>query len=112
MKADKNRTLKIYRSDLDGCIHEAANDLHELGLISQKTMRQFDKNCLTQVDPLSPEEITDLRHHAGVSQAVFASYLNVSTGIISKWERGEKSPAGPALKLLNLAREKGLESIA
>ncbi len=105
--------MKIkYRSDLDASIHEAAGDLYELGLISPQTMRKFDKGCLTQITALSPTEIVELRHHAGVSQSVFASYLNVTTGIVSKWERGEKHPAGPALKLLALARKKGLEAIA
>ena len=47
-----------------------------------------------------------------VSQAVFALYLNVSTGLISQWERGEKHPAGTSLKLLALVQEKGLEAIA
>jgi putative transcriptional regulator len=111
----KHSGLKIetkYRSSLDASIYEAANDLFEIGLISPQTMRQFDKGCLTEVTPLSPTEIADLRHHAGVSQSVFATYLNVTTGIVSKWERGEKHPAGPALKLLNLAKKKGLEAIA
>jgi putative transcriptional regulator len=53
-----------------------------------------------------------MRRRAGVSQAVFASYLNVTPGRVSKWERGEKNPHGPALKLLALAQKKGLEAIA
>ena len=57
-------------------------------------------------------EIVELRKKAGVSQAVFASYLNVSTGLISQWERGEKQPRGPSLKLLTLVRKKGLDVIA
>lgn len=107
-----NKNSPKFRSDLDASIHEAANDLFELGFINIQTMKKFDKGCLTEVSPLLPSEIVEVRRHAGVSQAVFASYLNVSTGIVSKWERGEKHPAGPALKLLNLAQKKGLESIA
>jgi hypothetical protein len=42
----------------------------------------------------------------------FASYLNVTTGLVSKWERGEKQPQGPSLKLLALVQKKGLEAIA
>ena len=48
----------------------------------------------------------------GVSQAVFASFLNVKTKLVSEWERGEKKPSGPSLKLLSLVKSKGLESIA
>jgi len=31
---------------------------------------------------------------------------------VSKWERGEKRPDGPSLKLLNLVKTKGLAVIA
>jgi putative transcriptional regulator len=53
-----------------------------------------------------------LREREQVSQPVFAHYLNVSKGIVSKWERGEKRPDGASLKLLNLVRTKGLKAIA
>jgi len=47
-----------------------------------------------------------------VSQAVLARYLNVSKDVVSQWERGEKRPTGPTLKLLSLAERKGLAAIA
>jgi putative transcriptional regulator len=47
-----------------------------------------------------------------VSQAVFASFLNVPPGLISQWERGEKKPSGPSLKLLSIVKAKGLDAIA
>lgn len=101
-----------YRSPIAAAVHESMKDLHEIGLVDNKTMRNFDKTCLTSVEPLSPEEIAKLRQDAGVSQSVFAHYLNVSTGVVSKWERGEKKPNGPSLKLLTLVKQKGLQSIA
>jgi putative transcriptional regulator len=64
-----------YRSDLDASIHEAAGDLFEIGLISPRTMRQFDKDCLTEVTPLSPAEIAELRHHAGQEWGLQDDYL-------------------------------------
>lgn len=88
------------------------NDLHEIGIIDDKTMRHFDKTCLTTVEPLSPDDIAKVRQEAGVSQSVFANYLNVTPGLISKWERGEKKPRGASLKLLNLVKHKGLAFIA
>ena len=36
------------------------------------------------------------------SQAVFARSLNVTTGLVSQWERGEKRPRGTSLELLTL----------
>jgi putative transcriptional regulator len=64
------------------------------------------------VRPLSPAEIQALRKRERASQAVFALHLNVSKGLVSQWERGEKHPAGPSLKLLTIVREKGLQAIA
>jgi putative transcriptional regulator len=48
----------------------------------------------------------------GVSQGVFAHYVNVKPKLISKWERGEKRPSGPSLKLLSIVKSKGLDAIA
>ena len=36
----------------------------------------------------------------------------VDANQVSKWERGEKRPDGPSLKLLNLVKTKGLRAIA
>lgn len=93
-------------------IHETATDLQDAGLVDKRTMRRFDELCLTPVDKLAPEEIKAIREGARISQAVFARYLNVSTGLVSQWERGDKSPAGASLKLLALVRKKGLDVIA
>jgi putative transcriptional regulator len=75
-------------------------------------MRKFDEACLTAVRPLSAEEIRALREREGASQAVFARYLNVSTGLVSQWERGEKHPQGASLKLLSLVAKNGLTMVA
>jgi putative transcriptional regulator len=88
------------------------SDFHDAGVVSKSTLREFDDLCLTPVRELSPEEIREIRLKSEVSQAVFARYLNVSTGIVSKWEQGTKSPAGAALKLLTLVKTKGLRAIA
>ena len=46
------------------------------------------------------------------NQAVFARYLNVTTGLVSQWERGEKRPRGASLKLLTLVAKNGLGAVA
>lgn len=93
-------------------VHETAIGLSRAGVIAKSTMREFDALCLTPVTPMTPDEIRALREREKVSQPVFAHYLNVRRDAVSKWERGEKSPDGPSLKLLNLVRAKGLEAIA
>ena len=103
---------KTYRSEALGAVRETASDLHDAGLMDKRTLRKFDELCLTPVRPMQPGEIRALRERERVSQAVFALHLNVSTGLVSQWERGEKHPAGASLKLLTLVQQKGLEAIA
>ena len=103
---------KKYRNDMMASIHETAEGLFEAGLMAKKTMREFDDLCLTPVEPLKPEDIRNIREREHISQVVFARYLNVSKGIISQWERGEKSPSGTSLKLLSLVQKKGLSAIS
>ncbi len=93
-------------------VQKTAAGLHGAGVIDKATMRQFDELCLTPVEPLAPEEIRAIREGEHVSQPVFARYLNVRKDAVSKWERGEKRPDGPSLKLLNLVKAKGLQAIA
>jgi DNA-binding transcriptional regulator YiaG len=64
------------------------------------------------VRPLTPAEIRALREREGASQAVFARYLNVTAGLVSQWERGEKHPQGASLKLLSLVAKSGLGTVA
>lgn len=103
---------RTYRSDALAAIHETASDLHDAGLMEKRTLRKFDELALTPVSQMSPEAIRALRARECVSQAVFARHLNVTTGLISQWERGEKHPAGASLKLLSLVERKGLDAIA
>lgn len=93
-------------------VHETAEGLHAARAMDKRTMREFDSLCLTPVQPLKPREIRALRLREGASQAVFARYLNVTTGLVSQWERGEKHPQGASLKLLALIARNGLEAVA
>jgi putative transcriptional regulator len=103
---------KTYRSDALAAIHETASDLHDAGVMDKRTLRRFDELALTPVRPMPAHAIRALRERERVSQAVLARYLNVTTGLISQWERGEKHPAGASLKLLSLIERRGLEAIA
>lgn len=103
---------KIDTGGILASVHKTASGLHDIGLLDKATMREFDALCISPVEPLSPDEIRALREREHVSQPVFALYLNVRKGAVSKWERGEKRPDGPSLKLLNLVKAKGLRAIA
>ena len=104
--------VKKTESGILASVHGTGADLHAAGLVDKATMREFDALCLSPVEPLSPTEIRALREREQVSQPVFAHYLNVRKDAVSKWERGEKRPDGPSLKLLNLVKAKGLGAIA
>ena len=103
---------KKYKSKIAAAVHEAMQDTYEIGLLDKKTMREFDESCLTMVGRFSPKQIKKIREREGVSQAVLARHLNVETKLVGEWERGEKEPSGPSLKLLALVKAKGLDAIA
>ncbi len=105
-------TTKTYRSKAAAAVHETMEGLFNVGVVDKATMRHFDDTCLTSIPEFSPDDIRALRLREEVSQPVFARHLNVSKGLISQWERGEKRPSGPALKLLALVKQNGLSVIA
>jgi putative transcriptional regulator len=103
---------KKYKSDVSRSVHRAMADLHDIGGVDKTTMREFDRLCLTKTEMLTAADIRAIREKEGVSQAVFAEHIGVTTGLISKWECGDKHPSRMALKLLSLVKVKGLAVIA
>ena len=96
---------------------ETARDMHAGGVLTDVvrdkiTMRHLG-GAATPADPaeLTGEDIKALREQANLSQAVFASYLKLTVGYVSKLERGTESPKGPTLVLLDVIRHKGFEAI-
>ena len=55
--------------------------------------------------PFSREDIVRLRKKLRVSQAAFATLLNISPRTVQKWEQGENMPNGSSLKLLAIAKK-------
>ena len=85
---------KGHRSKVLASVHETALGMTDEGVKSKLTMKAFDEMCLTPIEDMAPEDIRALRLRENASQAVFARYLNVTTGLVSQWERGEKRPRG------------------
>lgn len=85
--------------------------LHRAGAISKVTMREFDALCPPPVRPFTAADIKKLREQLKFSQPVFAHHLHTTASTVRKWEQGESRPAGPALKLLNVIADKGLQAI-
>ena len=103
---------KKYRSKALAAAHETAQGLRDAGVMDKRTMKAFDAMCLTPVETLTPAQIRKIRLREKASQAVFARHLNVSTGLVSQWERGLRCPRGASLKLLTLVASKGLDAVA
>ena len=87
-------------------------DMHDAGALDKQTMREFDALCLPKVEEYTPAQIKRIRTLNGVSQAVFAAYLNTGVETVRKWEaRGptRKRPNGAAMKLISLVDSYGIE---
>ncbi|WMW03583.1 helix-turn-helix domain-containing protein [Pseudomonas entomophila] len=85
--------------------------LEQAGAVGKITLRDFEALCPAPVRAFSAEDIKRLREALNFSQPVFALHLHTSASTVRKWEQGETRPAGPALKLLNLIADKGLQVI-
>ncbi|WP_292824879.1 hypothetical protein [Nostoc sp. JL33] len=42
-------------------VHETATGLHKAGLMDQTTLREFDSLCLSEIEPLEPKQIKEIR---------------------------------------------------
>lgn len=93
-------------------MHATMRGLDRAGLIDKRHMRELDVLIQAEVKPLKSSQIKSMREGLRLSQAVFASLLNISPSTVQKWEAGQKSPSGPSLKLLNLVKARGLEALA
>ncbi|MCL2659174.1 MAG: helix-turn-helix domain-containing protein [Acidobacteriaceae bacterium] len=85
--------------------------LYEAGVIDKVTMREFDAISPPPVREFRASDIKRLRERLKFSQPVFALHLHTTASTVRKWEQGETRPAGPALKLLNVIADKGLQAI-
>jgi len=99
----KSKIIESLRGDMKA--------LHEAGAVSKITLRKFDEICPNPVRKLSANDIKNLRETLRFSQPVFACHLNTTASTVRKWEQGETRPTGPALKLLNVLADKGLQAI-
>lgn len=112
------KTKKKSTNRLTAELLETARDMRKSGLMSKAvydkiTMRHVGAANVanTGTAALSGADIRAVRERAKLSQAVFARYLNLTPGYVSQLERGDKTPTGPTLVLLNVIRRKGIQTI-
>ena len=92
---------------------ETAAGLNAYGVMSKSDMAKIRVLC-EEPPEYSPDRVVSIRTTiAKMSQAVFASFLNVSVSTVQKWESpaADKHPSGAAAKLLQLVEAKGVEAL-
>jgi putative transcriptional regulator len=95
---DKSKRLPVAAQIRKG-LEEAIR--HAKGEIALKTTTFEMPDRPPEVDA---EELTRLRLKSGMSQAVFARMLNVSTKAVQSWEQGQRQPSQAALRLIQVFR--------
>lgn len=65
---------------------------------------EFSKGAVSKavIHEFSPLDVKKVRAKVGMSQSEFASAFGISVSTLRHWERGDRSPHGPALVLLNV----------
>ncbi len=81
------------KSRLLEAVHETAADLHRLGFIDKRRMKNYELLCLEPIPAFDSKKIRALRAQLNLSQAVLAAVLNTSPSTVRKWEIGEKNRA-------------------
>jgi len=54
------------------------------------------------VHEFTPVDVKNIRTSIGMSQSEFAAAFGISVSTLRHWERGDRTPNGPALVLLNV----------
>uniref|UniRef100_UPI0033409AD4 helix-turn-helix domain-containing protein n=1 Tax=Castellaniella defragrans TaxID=75697 RepID=UPI0033409AD4 len=98
-----SKIIESLRGDLTALV--------EAGAIGKVTIREFDAICPPPVRAFGAADIKRLRESLKFSQPVFALHLHTTASTVRKWEQGETHPTGPALKLLNIIANKGLQAL-
>ena len=99
------------RESIAKSITNTINDLNKSGLVDDITMKNIKNLCLPEIKDYSPAKIVSIRKKFKLSQAALASIFNISPSTVSKWEQGNKKPAGASKKLLDIVERKGLEAL-
>ena len=97
MKSPKSRKSLFER--LKASLEEGIR--HAKGEITLKTTTL---ELLDRPPEVGAAEVTKVRLDSGMSQALFARLLNVSTKTVQSWEQGQRKPSQAALRLIQVFR--------
>lgn len=81
------------------------NGLHEaIAYENGKGDAHVLKMTVCPVRRFSAQEIKEIRHTTGMTQALFAGYMGVSVKTVEAWESGRNHPEGAACRLLAMTK--------
>ena len=75
----------------------------ELGLKLLQSVREMKARKFGRVTEVAVNEVVQARQVTGMSQAEFASALQISKRTLQEWEQGRRSPSGAAQALVRIA---------
>jgi putative transcriptional regulator len=90
--------MSVYESIMQG-LTEAA-DYQEGKIRARKT-----RLTIKPVSTFNNEDIRRIRQKTGLSQAMFAGSLGVSTKTVEAWENGRNKPEGTSRRLLEIVQD-------
>ncbi|RII80365.1 helix-turn-helix domain-containing protein [Pseudomonas monteilii] len=70
----------------------------------KKTLRSH-KVSFTDLAPLAPNELLELRQQLNMSRALFANYLRTNARTLENWEQGRSRPNAQAVALIRLVQK-------
>lgn len=87
-------------------VEDTLHGLRELTDMLEKGIRPEERLNVHTIEipepaKYSPRAVQSLRQKLGVSQAIFAKMLGVSTILVQSWERGVREPSPLARRLLD-----------
>lgn len=72
--------------------------------VGKMTLRTH-KVTLTELAPLAPNELIELRQQLNMSRALFANYLRTNARTLENWEQGRSKPNAQAIALIRLVQK-------
>ena len=98
----KNRDIEFNAEELVRAVEAVAD--HASG--KSRVKLRVSRATVTKPAPsVTPAQVRAIRSRLKVSQADFAAVLNVPVVTAASWERGQRSPSGAALRLLQLVKK-------
>jgi putative transcriptional regulator len=97
----QGRIKKEVKSNITDNVPQGILSCYKQGLDESREFSKGKKGKAI-VHEFTPVDVKNIRAKVGMSQNEFASAFGLSVSTLRHWERGGRTPHGPALVLLNV----------